>query len=86
MPSGKASDNGRKLGVQLDCHIDGKTLLETIEVDAAASRKKIVKSGDGKIAITLTLAPKRVARETITPPRGSGTSGSKTTAGTPLLV
>lgn len=63
----KASDNGRKLRVQLGYHIDGETLLETIEVDAAASRKKTVKSGDGKIAITLTLAPKRVARETVTP-------------------
>ena len=56
-----------KLEVELGYIRGGETVLQTIEV-TAASRPKIVKSSDGKIAIALTLAPKNVTADQL-PPR-----------------
>ena len=58
---------GKKLKVQLGYQLDGEAILESVEVSTKASRKKIVKSSDGKIAIALTLAPKTVAVDELAP-------------------
>lgn len=58
---------GKNLKVQLGYQLDGKSILESVEVSTKASRKKIVKSSDGAIAIALTLAPKTVAAEELAP-------------------
>lgn len=63
----KSDDTGRKFKVELGYLLDGKTILDTIEIDAAAARKKIVKSADGSIAIAMTLAPKQVSADLLVP-------------------
>jgi len=67
----KQGDTGRKFKVALAYHLDGNAMLETVEVDAAAARKKVVRSADGKIAIALTLAPQQVAAGDVTPKTNS---------------
>ncbi|MEM6991082.1 MAG: hypothetical protein AAF721_11310 [Myxococcota bacterium] len=80
----KGDAAGRKLKVQLGYQLDGKAILDTIEVDAAASRKKIVKSSDGAIAIALTLAPKQVSPDTIAPTKPSHHIEFETDSNDPL--
>lgn len=58
---------GKNLKVQLGYQLDGESILESVEVSAKASRKKIVKSSDGAIAIALTLAPKTVTADELAP-------------------
>lgn len=63
----KADDEGKKLAIILGYERDGEAVLEKVEVDAKAAKKKIVKSADGKVAIALTLAPKQVSPDQLPP-------------------
>lgn len=59
----KVDDRGRTLAVTVGYERDGKEVLDTVTVEAAAKKAKIIRSEGGDVALSLTLAPKVVAVE-----------------------
>ena len=59
----KVDADGKKLRVQLGYQLDGKAVLETKTVDAAAGKKHTVRAADGSVAIAVTVAPKTIPAE-----------------------
>ena len=57
----KADERGRKLAVTIGYERDGKAVLETTTIEAAAKKAKIVRNGD--VALSLKLAPKTVSTD-----------------------
>ncbi len=56
----KVDADGKKLRVELGYQLDGKAVLETKTVDAAAGKKHTVRAADGSVAIAVTVAAKTV--------------------------
>lgn len=65
----KADEGGRTLAVTLGYERDGEAMLETITVEAAAKKAKVVRSEGGDVALSLKLAPKTVSEEEAPAPR-----------------
>ena len=59
----KADERGHKLAVTVGYQRDGEAVLETVTVEAAAKKAKVVRSEGGDVALSLKLAPKRVPVE-----------------------
>ncbi len=64
----KADDRGRKLKVTLGYERDGEPVLETVTVEAAAKKPKVIRSEQGDVALSLRMATKTVSAEELPPP------------------
>ncbi|MCX4246188.1 hypothetical protein [Paraliomyxa miuraensis] len=64
----KLDERGRKLAVTLGYRRDGEAVLESVTVEAAAKKAKIVRSKGSKVALSLKLAPKTVTAEELPAP------------------
>ncbi|MCA9709562.1 MAG: hypothetical protein KDK70_27235 [Myxococcales bacterium] len=66
----KADDAGKKLAVTLGYEVDGQAVMSALTIEAAAKKAKIVRSDGGDVALSLTLAPKKVSVDQLpSPPR-----------------
>lgn len=64
----KADEDGRKLAVTVGYMRDGEAVLETVTVEAAAKKAKVVRSEGGEVALSLELSPKVVSVEELPKP------------------
>lgn len=64
----KADDEGKTLAVTLGYQVDGDAVMESMTVEAAAKKPKVVRSDGGQVALSLKLAPKTVSVDELPPP------------------
>ena len=64
----KAGEDGR-LSVTLGYQLDGEAVMQSMTIEASAKQAKVVRSDNGGVALSLTLAPKTVSVEE--PPESS---------------
>lgn len=67
----KADDDGHMLAVTLGYMRDGKPVLQTVTIEAAAKKAKVVRSEGGEVALSLELSPKTVSVEELPKPAPS---------------
>ena len=65
----KVDDKGKKLSVTLGYQVDGEAVMESVTLEAAAKKAKVVRSDSGQVALSLKLAPKVVSVDELPPPR-----------------
>ncbi len=64
----KADEQGKTLAVTLGYQVDGEAVMQSMTIEAAAKKAKIVRSEEGKVALSLKMAPKVVSVEELPPP------------------
>ncbi len=59
----KADEDGRLLSVTLGYQLDGEAVMQSMTIEAAPKKAKVVRSDSGGVALSVKLAPKMVSVE-----------------------